>query len=86
MDVYSNDVIHAAKCNAKRKPDKNESNKFFLVNLLISFRWLIKMIGINGMAEMIIRAAAMTRESASFCANRMNIAAVEILMTPKNRI
>jgi hypothetical protein len=42
-------------------------------------------MGIRGITENVILAAAMTNEFTSFWANRMNIAAAEILITPKNK-
>ena len=47
---------------------------------------LNRMIGISGRVEMIILAAAITSEFASAWAYRMMIAAVEMLITPKNNM
>ena len=86
MVVYSRDVIQDAKWIARNKPANKDIKRFFLDIFLISGKCLNITTGISGMVENIILAAAMTKEFTSFWANRINIAAAEILITPKNNM
>jgi hypothetical protein len=85
IDVNSNEVIQVAKCIANNTPERRESSKFFFEIFFNSGICEKVTIRNKGITDRVILAAAITRESASCCANRIKIADVDMLITPINK-
>lgn len=77
MVVYSRDVIQVAKCTARKIPESSPSKSSLRVSWRNSSRCRIRAGGARNKLASNRREAAITREGASSCANRIKTDDVE---------
>src|SRR5574338_551495 len=75
--VYSRELIQAAKCKARNRPDNTVRRNCDRAKTKISTRWRVRAMGARIRLAIPIRNEAITREGASAWANRMRIEAEE---------
>lgn len=80
--VYSREVIHVAKCKARKIPDRAANPSSRRLRPRISDRRRVRANGDRIRVASDSRQAAMTREGAYSCAYRINMEAVETARIP----